>query len=150
MRTATILDKTTEIIMTDMNGDVMVEKSTQGNINLSSTMKSYCEELFSELMLLDGISPEDLMTSLSLNENHDMVFKAGEGAGQSGSFFFFSHDNRFLIKTLAGSEKVRLLNILPDYVSHIKSTQNQSLLARIYGIFTIKTNYFDPLDIIVM
>lgn len=90
------------------------------------------------------------MDSLSVDKNRNMVFKAGEGAGQSGSFFFFSHDNRFLIKTLRGNEKRIMLDMLDDYIDHIFKTSNKSLLARIYGIFTIKTDYFDPLDIIVM
>ena len=101
-------------------------------------------------MNLDNISPQDMMKSLSLDANRNMVFQAGEGAGKSGSFFFFSHDNRFLIKTLKGAEKKILLNMLDDYIDHIEKTNNKSLLARIYGIFTVKTNYFDPLDIIVM
>lgn len=90
------------------------------------------------------------MDSLSVDKNRNMVFKAGEGAGQSGSFFFFSHDNRFLIKTLRGNEKRIMLDMLDDYIDHIFKTSNKSLLARIYGIFTIKTDYFDPLDIILM
>jgi hypothetical protein len=53
-----------------------------------------------------------------------MVFKAGEGAGASGSFFFFSHDNRFLIKTLQSEEKHKMLSMLDDYVDHIKTTGN--------------------------
>ena len=101
-------------------------------------------------MRIDNISPSDMMNSLCLEKNRNMVFKAGEGAGQSGSFFFFSHDNKFLIKTLKGSEKSRMLNILDNYIDHINKTNNKSLMARIYGIYTIKTNYFDPLDIIVM
>ena len=101
-------------------------------------------------MNLDNISPQDMMKSLSLDDNRNMVFQAGEGAGKSGSFFFFSHDNQFLIKTLKGAEKRILLNMLDDYIDHIEKTNNKSLLARIYGIFTVKTNYFDPLDIIVM
>ena len=113
-------------------------------------MYSYQAEKFAELMKLDNISPQDMMNSMSLEKNRDMVFNAGEGAGQSGSFFFYSHDNRFLIKTLRGQEKKHMLNMLDDYIMHIKGTQNKSLLARIYGIFTIETNYFDPLDIIVM
>jgi len=32
------------------------------------------------------------------------VFNAGEGAGRSGSFFFFSHDNKFIIKTITKME----------------------------------------------
>ena len=121
-----------------------------GNIELYSTIMSYREDSFAELMELDGIKPEDMMESLSLDKNRNMVFKAGEGAGQSGSFFFFSHDNKFLIKTLRGNEKQKMLEILDDYIDHIRKTKNKSLLARIYGIYTVKTDYFDPLDIIVM
>lgn len=51
-------------------------------------------------MKLDNLTPADMMKSLSLDNNRNMVFKAGEGAGLSGSFFFFSHDSKFLIKTL--------------------------------------------------
>jgi hypothetical protein len=39
--------------------------------------------------------------SLSPKFNRDSVFKAGEGAGRSGSFFFFSHDRKFIIKTMS-------------------------------------------------
>ena len=38
--------------------------------------------------------------SLSPIHNREQVFKAGEGAGSSGSFFFFSHDQKFIIKTM--------------------------------------------------
>ena len=40
------------------------------------------------------------MKSLDNVSNRKMIFKAGEGAGASGSFFFFSYDNKFIIKTL--------------------------------------------------
>ena len=40
--------------------------------------------------------------------------------------------------------------MLDDLLSHIKSTVNQSLIGRIYGAFTIKTNIFAPIDIIIM
>ena len=40
--------------------------------------------------------------------------------------------------------------MLDDYVDHIQATGNQSLLARIYGVFTFKTNYFAPIDVIIM
>lgn len=53
-------------------------------------------------MRMDKIKPEDVMDSLSLEKNRQSVFQSGEGAGLSGSFFFFSHDNKFIIKTLKG------------------------------------------------
>jgi hypothetical protein len=46
-----------------------------------------------------------LLESLDINKNRDMIFKAGEGSGNSGSFFFFSKDNKLLIKTISKKEK---------------------------------------------
>ena len=43
---------------------------------------------------------EVLHQSLSPKFNREMVFQAGKGAGSSGSFFFYSHDNKFIIKTI--------------------------------------------------
>jgi len=51
-------------------------------------------------MAFDSISSQDIMNSLDLVKNRNQVFQAGEGSGASGSFFFFSYDKRFLIKTL--------------------------------------------------
>lgn len=97
----------------------MVKNDKHSGIRLKSTFESYEDQKFERLMELDKISPDDMMKSLSLDDNRNMVFQAGEGAGKSGSFFFFSHDNRFLIKTLKGKEKKILLNMLDDYVDHI-------------------------------
>ena len=71
-------------------------------------------------MEMDNILPSDLMFSLSLEANRKRVFKSGEGTGQSGSFFFFSFDSKFIIKTLRGREKDIILGMLDDYVDHIE------------------------------
>jgi hypothetical protein len=47
----------------------------------------------------------DIAESLAVDKNRQKVFQAGEGTGKSGSFFFFSHDNRFIIKTMRGNER---------------------------------------------
>ena len=90
------------------------------------------------------------MDSLQIVKNYQNIFKAGEGEGNSGSFFFLTHDNRFLIKTLQGEEKCKLLNMMNLYIKHIKETNNQSLIARIYGIYTFKTNQFKAVDVMIM
>ncbi len=77
-----------------------------------------------------------------------MIFKAGEGSGSSGSFFFFSKDNKFLIKTINKQEKDIFLSMIDSYIEHIRN--NQSVLARIYGILTIKTQDFKGIHIIIM
>lgn len=57
---------------------------------------------------------DQIHASLAPKHNRNMVFKAGEGAGRSGSFFFFSHDRRFLIKTMNKGEMELLLKIMPS------------------------------------
>ena len=101
-------------------------------------------------MELDDVKCSDVMDSLNIEDNIQNVFKAGEGVGQSGSFFFFSKDNRFLIKTMRGSEKKILIDMLDDLIQHFQKTENLSMLARIYGLFTIKTNVFKSVDVIIM
>jgi 1-phosphatidylinositol-4-phosphate 5-kinase len=96
--------------------------------------------MFFGILSRDGISISDIICSLNIEFNRQMVFMAGEGAGASGSFFFFSHDGKLLIKTMRGSEKKILLSMLDSYIAHIDSVNNNSLFARIYGVFTIRTN----------
>lgn len=83
--------------------------------------------------------PEILEISLSPKANRNQVFKAGEGAGRSGSFFFFSHDRKFIIKTMSKTELDLLLSIMPHFAAYYKRNPN-SLLAKIFGAFTVKTN----------
>lgn len=65
-----------------------------------------------------------------------MVFKSGEGAGKSGSFFFFTHDDKFIIKTMRAGEFKIFLKFLPQYVEHFVKNPT-SLLAKIFGVFTV-------------
>lgn len=71
---------------------------------------------FRKILKLDGITDQMLIESLDITKNRDKVFGAGEGAGASGSFFFFSHDQRFIIKTLQGNEKVKFLQMIESYI----------------------------------
>jgi hypothetical protein len=107
-------------------------------------------EKFQILLDLDGISLEEISESLSAAKNRHNVFKAGEGEGRSGSFFFLSHDRRFIIKTVMKHEKNSLLRILDQYIDHIVQSNNESLLVSIYGLYTIQSAYFANMDIILM
>ena len=82
-------------------------------------------------------------------KNRDMVFKAGEGAGASGSFFFFSHNKRFIIKTMSDSELKMFLGILPYYELHLKENK-ESLLSRIYGVYTIRMKGLATIHLMLM
>jgi hypothetical protein len=49
-------------------------------------------DAFAFLRMIDGYTNDVLRESLDPEMNKDMVFKAGESQGKSGSFFFFSKD----------------------------------------------------------
>jgi len=107
--------------------------------NVKVKIYAYWPLKFQQIRNLDNISHDELIYSLQVDINRDRIFKAGEASGKSGSFFFFSHDNKFLIKTMKGSEKYTLINMLDEFIEHIKESGNRSFLARIYGVYTIKT-----------
>ena len=83
-------------------------------------------------------------------KNRNNVFQAGESQGKSGSFFFFSHDKKFIIKTLQKEEMRTMLKILDSYIDHIVTLDNKSLLVRIYGLFTIENDYFSNIQLLLM
>lgn len=58
---------------------------------------------------------KSLHNSLCPKYNREMVFKSGEGAGRSGSFFFFSHDRKWIIKTMTKGEKSLYLSKIEKF-----------------------------------
>ena len=99
---------------------------------------------------MDGLTGKEVIRSLNVFSNKDTVFQAGQGEGRSGSFFFFSRDNRLIIKTIKKDERNVLLNILDSYMTHLTTTQGRSMLARIYGIFKVKTSFYATIDVLIM
>jgi 1-phosphatidylinositol-4-phosphate 5-kinase len=58
--------------------------------------------------------------------------------GKSGSFFFFTSDNRFIIKTISESEQKTLLQELIHPYYELVMENDHTLLGRIYGLYTLK------------
>lgn len=87
--------------------------------------------------------------SLSPKFNRDMIFKAGEGAGRSGSFFFFSHDQKFVVKTMTLGELNLLKKMIPGYCQYLQNFPD-SLLSKIMGLFTVEADKFSKVHIMIM
>ncbi|KAI8913415.1 hypothetical protein EDD86DRAFT_268912, partial [Gorgonomyces haynaldii] len=69
--------------------------------------------------------------------------------GKSGSFFYYSQDYRFIIKTIHRAEHDFLLTILKDYHEHVKSNPN-TLLSRIFGLHRVKQPGKSKIHFVVM
>lgn len=73
---------------------------------------------------------------MDIEKNQENMKNIKESEGKSGSFFFFTHDQKFIIKTLNESEKKAMLgNFLEKYYIHLK--EGESLLTRIYGVYEV-------------
>ncbi len=57
--------------------------------------------------------------------------------GKSGSVFFLSDDDRFMIKTMKHEEMRLLLELMPQYYSHVESNHN-TLLTRFHAVHRVK------------
>ena len=57
--------------------------------------------------------------------------------GKSGSFFYFTHDRRYVIKTVNAEEKKFLCKIAPSYYEFIKDNPD-SLIVRLYGLYQVQ------------
>jgi hypothetical protein len=69
--------------------------------------------------------------------NKEQMNIVRESEGKSGSFFFFSHDGRFLIKTISNDELNTMIGkFMENYIKYMKE-KPASLIARVYGIYTI-------------
>lgn len=69
--------------------------------------------------------------------------------GKSGSFFYFSQDYRFIIKTIHHTEHKFLRSILEQYLQHIKKYPN-TLLSRYYGLHRVKLPHGRKIHFVVM
>jgi 1-phosphatidylinositol-4-phosphate 5-kinase len=120
-------------------------------INEDILVTEYAPDVFSFLRSKDGYTNETLMISLDPENNKEKVFKAGESQGKSGSFFFFSQDQKFIIKTMTESDFNAFMRLFRSYFRHICSTsRKQSLLARIYGVYSVKMGSQKPVKLVVM
>lgn len=118
-------------------------------INEDISVEELAPKIFAIIRIREGITNDTIMKSLSPEFNRDMVFKAGEGQGKSGSFFFFSHDRKFIIKTMNNEEYRTFQGIFRHYFRHILKHED-SLFARIYGIFTVYKEKLEPVHLILM
>lgn len=95
--------------------------------------KDYCPEVFRELRTLFGIDPADYLISIT----GKYILSELGSPGKSGSFFYYSRDFRFIIKTIHHAEHKQLRRILKDYYHHVKGNPN-TLISQFYGLHRLK------------
>lgn len=107
--------------------------------------KDYAPQVFRALREFFKIDPADYLVALT---GKYMLSELGS-PGKSGSFFYFSADYRFIIKTISHTEHVFFRRILRDYYEYVKMNPN-TLLARFYGLHRVKLPHGRKIPFVVM
>ncbi|CAA3015128.1 phosphatidylinositol 4-phosphate 5-kinase 2 [Olea europaea subsp. europaea] len=95
--------------------------------------KDYCPGVFRHLRELFQVDPADYMLAICENDS----LRELSSPGKSGSFFYLTQDDRFMIKTVKKSEGKVLIKMLPSYYQHVYRYKN-SLVTKFYGVHCVK------------
>ncbi|XVF00693.1 hypothetical protein REPUB_Repub04eG0023300 [Reevesia pubescens] len=94
--------------------------------------KDYCPMVFRNLREMFKLDAAEYMMSICGDDG----LKEISSPGKSGSIFYVSHDDKFVIKTLKRSELKVLLKMLPKYYNHVKEHEN-TLITKFFGLHRI-------------
>ncbi|KAL7246353.1 hypothetical protein ACSBR2_001460 [Camellia fascicularis] len=95
--------------------------------------KDYCPMVFRHLRELFQVDPADYMLAICGND----ALRELSSPGKSGSFFYLTQDDRFMIKTVKKSEVKVLIKMLLSYYQHVCRYEN-SLVTKFFGVHCVK------------
>lgn len=107
--------------------------------------KDYAPWVFRHLRAKFKLDPADYLMSLTSK----YILSELGSPGKSGSFFYFSRDYKYIIKTIHHAEHKFLRKILKEYYNHIENNPN-TLLSQFYGLHRVKVPYGRKIHFVVM
>ncbi|XP_073280924.1 phosphatidylinositol 4-phosphate 5-kinase 1-like [Primulina huaijiensis] len=108
-------------------------KTTPPHQSVEFRWKDYCPAVFRDLRKHFQVNLADYMLSVCGND----ALRELSSPGKSGSFFYLTEDNRFIIKTVKKAEAKVLIKMLPSYYKHVCQFEN-SLITKFFGIHCVK------------
>lgn len=107
--------------------------------------KDYSPWVFRQLRAKFGLDPADYLMSLTSK----YILSELGSPGKSGSFFYFSRDYKYIIKTIHHGEHKFLRKILKEYYQHVEQNPN-TLISQFYGLHRVKTPFGRKIHFVVM
>jgi hypothetical protein len=109
------------------------EPPTPGHKMRDFYFKDYAPQAFKHLRKMCGLSETDYVLSLC----GEFEFLEFVSNSKSGGFFFLTHDERYMVKTISKAECTFFRKILPQYLNHY-SNYPDSLINRMFGMYKVK------------
>eukprot|EP01059_Diplonema_ambulator_P012890 TRINITY_DN23386_c0_g1_i1.p1 TRINITY_DN23386_c0_g1~~TRINITY_DN23386_c0_g1_i1.p1 ORF type:complete len:923 (+),score=80.70 TRINITY_DN23386_c0_g1_i1:114-2882(+) len=104
----------------------------------------HCPEVFDRIQRVSGVSPRSYKESLGIMQLQVAMLSGAmtslhqmASSGRSGSFFFRSHDTRYIIKTLDATDAATFRKNLHAYSTYLCDNPD-SLLTRFYGLHELQ------------
>jgi len=108
----------------------------------------YHPTVFAKFRSLDGISSPEYLRSLNVH-NFMQGANLKVSDGRSGSFFCFSADRKFILKTILPQEAKFLSKILPSLLEYFLCNQG-SLISKFFGFHGVKVPGGNIIHMVVM
>ncbi|PWA40856.1 MORN motif-containing protein [Artemisia annua] len=118
---------------------------TPAHFSINFSWKDYCPTVFRNLREMFNIDDADYMMSICDGDG----LRELSTSGKSGSLFYVSLDDKFVIKTLRTSELKVLLKMLPSYYNHVSEHEN-TLVTKFYGLHEISVKSGKKVQFVVM
>ncbi|WFC97790.1 1-phosphatidylinositol-4-phosphate 5-kinase [Malassezia yamatoensis] len=113
--------------------------------NYDFKFKDYAPAVFRDLRYHFHLDTADYLLSLTAK----YILSELGSPGKSGSFFYFSRDYRFIIKTIRHNEQKFLMKILPAYYEHVQANPH-TLLSQFYGLHRVKLQGGRKIHFVIM
>lgn len=107
--------------------------------------KDYAPWVFRHLRATFHLDPADYLISLTSK----YILSELGSPGKSGSFFYFSRDYKYIIKTIHRAEHKLLRKILREYYAHVQENPN-TLISQFYGLHRVKIPYGRKIYFVIM
>ncbi|CAM9478500.1 unnamed protein product [Ectocarpus sp. 6 AP-2014] len=105
-------------------------------LNRTFKFRDYAPKVFKNLRGLFGIDEASYMNSVAGDYDYlELITNS-----KSGSFFFYSHDQKYIIKNMKRAEAKFFRSILPQYYEHHR-THPDSVLIRFCGMYLVKKGH---------
>lgn len=159
--TAVSLDAMKEVIDAEFTA-IETHNLIPGNTNRKLKIykfRDYAPNIFERIRRMYGIQSQDyikslgvetIMRSLMMGEFSSLVGQCS--SGKSGSFFYYSDDGKYMLKTMSREEFKFFRHVLPAYYNHL-SRNSHTLVIRYFGFHKIifkKNNSYRRIPFVVM
>jgi len=118
---------------------------TPAHVMKDFKFKDYCPDIFKDLRDMFDVDPAQYLIDIC----GDFELLEFISNSKSGEFFFFTHNQRFMVKTMTKSESKLLRKVMPAYYSYI-SKQPHSLLTKFFGMHRVKPHKRKPIYFLIM